>query len=338
MKILVTGAAGFIGRNLCQHLSTRYTLRMAVRKPLHAKDPLHQIGETYVIGEISGQTDWTGALQGIEVVVHLANRAHVMHETSKDALGLYRAINLEGTRCLAAHCIKSGIQRLVFVSTLKVLGERSHGILQETSPAMPQDPYSQSKWEAEQALKEISINSALQSVIVRLPLVYGPGVGANFLQLIKTLDKGIPLPFAGSRNKRSLLYVGNFNSAVQTILNAPPATITGSTRHITYHICDPQPVCTAELIRAISNSLGQQDRSFRIPAKVFQWARKLHYLDQKLGRLLDSLQTSNELIHQELGWTAPYSVGQGVAQTVQAYVLSQQQNWQQTQRGGNANL
>ena len=203
----MTGATGFVGRALCARLSELgYTVRGATRHPSSAQRPVPF--DTVSAGELGPDTDWSQALSGISVVFHLAALTHVLHETSGDALAEYRRINVEGTRTLAHAAVRAGVRRLVFLSSVKVNGERTDGVpFDESALPQPEDAYGVSKWEAEQALCQVTRDTDLETVILRSPLVYGPGVKGNFLRLMHWAMRGVPLPLASIDNRRSLIFV-----------------------------------------------------------------------------------------------------------------------------------
>ena len=237
MKFLITGANGFVGQPLCAELLRRgQAVRAAVRA---ANVPVENV-EVAAVGSIDGTTDWTDALRGVNVVVHLAARVHVMRDDAADPLAEFRKVNVYGTANLAQQAARAGVKRLVYVSSVKVNGEGTlspslpprklspqgggeRNIFTEDDMAAPQDPYAVSKWEAEQTLHRIAQESGLEVVILRPPLVFGPGVKGNFAQMLKVLAKGIPLPLASVSNLRSLVYLGNFVDALVTCATQPAA-------------------------------------------------------------------------------------------------------------------
>ncbi|MDQ3186723.1 MAG: NAD-dependent epimerase/dehydratase family protein, partial [Pseudomonadota bacterium] len=197
---LVTGASGFIGRALVTELLARgIHARRAVRRAV----TLHPEVDCVAIGEVDNRTDWHEALTDVGMVVHLAARVHVMHEPATDSLTIFRAINTEGTLNLARQAAEAGVCRFAFMSTIKVNGEGRDTPYTASDLASPQDPYAISKWEAEQGLRDIAARTGMEVVILRLPLVYGPGVGGNFLRLMRAVDKGWPLPLGAVVNRRS---------------------------------------------------------------------------------------------------------------------------------------
>lgn len=316
MRVLVTGANGFVGRAMCKSFTTdRYVVVPAVRCVSGLA------GET-VVGNIGGATKWTAALTGCNAVVHLAARAHVMDDGAQDTLALYRATNLDATLNLARQAAKAGVKRFVFISTVKVHGEgfahprpvsRSDGIAYvETDPPAPKDAYAISKWEAEQGLADISRQTGLEVVVLRPPLVYGPGVGANFLRLIQAVERGLPLPLAAIRNQRSLLYLGNFIDAVRLCLEQPAAA--GQT----FLLDDGQPVSTPGLIHALASAMGRAAHLLAVPVWMLEAAGSLLGKRAAVVRLTGSLVVDSSAIRSRLGWTPPFTMQQGLAETVAA--------------------
>ncbi len=306
MKTMVSGASGFVGRALCAHLGQRgHAAVAAVRRPAGLA------GES-VVGEIDGAIDWTAALANCDAVVHLAARVHVMHDTADDPLALYRAINTAATLNLARQAAQAGVKRFVFVSSIKVNGEGRDAPYRETDPPAPGDDYAVSKWEAEQGLLQIARETGLEVVILRPPLVYGPGVKANFRRLLDTVARGWPLPLGAIRNRRSLLYLGNFVDAIRVCLEHPAAA--GQT----FLLDDGRPVSTPELVRAIARAMGRPARLLPVPVGVLAFAGAVLGKRAAVARLTGSLHVDSSAIRARLGWTPPYSMEAGLAATVGA--------------------
>ncbi|MFZ3018238.1 MAG: SDR family oxidoreductase [Gallionella sp.] len=309
--LLVTGANGFVGRELRAELALRrYPVSGAVRS-----DTVNELHPTVRIADIGPETDWAAALQGVEVVVHLAARVHVMKDTSTDPLAEFRKVNLQGTENLARQAARAGVKRLIYVSSIKVNGEGTSGpqnYSEHDTPA-PQDPYGVSKWEAEQALHRVAQETGLEVVVVRPPLVYGPGVKGNFISLLAAVGKGIPLPLAGADNARSLVYVGNLVDALIACATHPAAA--GQT----YLVSDGEPVSTAVLVEKIAVALGCRSRSFYFPSVLMRAAAALLGRSAQVDRLFGSLRINDEKIRHELGWVPPYTLGQGLSATAEWY-------------------
>lgn len=309
MRMLVTGASGFVGKALCLEASKRgYAVRGAVRSSAFADDSI----ERCMVGGIDANTDWQEALRGVEVVVHLAARVHVMQETAADPLDAFRGVNVQGTLSLARQAAANGVRRLVYVSSIKVNGEETLDGRRytEADQPMPQDPYGVSKWEAEQALTRIGAETGLEVVIVRPPLVYGPEVKGNFLQLLRMLAKGLPFPLASVDNQRSLLYVGNMVDAILLCATHPLAA--GKT----FLLSDGEDLSSPALLRLLAQAMGRPARLFACPTGLIMFAATLIGKRGHAQRLLGSLQIDSDKIRQHLGWQPPYTVQQGMQATV----------------------
>jgi len=312
VKFLVTGANGFVGKAVCAELlRQRQSVRAAVRS---ANKPVDD-AEVVAVGAIDGGTDWSAALGDIDAVIHLAARVHVMKDSAADPLAEFLKVNLLGTANLAQQAAHAGVKRLVYASSVKVNGEETRGrqsYTEQDIPA-PQDPYGISKWQAEQALRRIAQESGLEVAIVRPPLVYGPGVKGNFISLLAAIDKGIPLPLAGARNARSLVYVGNLADALIACATRPAAA--GQT----YLVSDGEDVSTALLVEKIARALGRISRSFYFPPALLRAVATLLGRAAQMDRLFGSLRVSDQKIRGDLAWVPPYSMEQGLRATADWY-------------------
>lgn len=310
-SILVTGANGFVGHELCAELLRRhYSVSGAIRG-----EAGHDPYPTVRIADIGPDTDWAAALQGIDIVIHLAARVHVMHDDASDPLAAFRRTNTAGTERLARAAAAAGVKRLVYVSSIKVNGEETVGARRYTEQDIPrpQDPYGISKWEAEQALHRVAKDSGLEVVIVRPPLIYGADVKGNFIQMMRVVARGVPLPFASLQNKRDLLYVGNLADALIACATHPSAA--GQT----YLLCDGEPVSTAQLLRALAHALAVPSRLFPFPPGMLRLAGRLSGRAAQLDRLLGSLQVDSGKIGRELNWIPPFTLQQGLQVTADWY-------------------
>lgn len=263
-KILVTGANGWTGRALCTFLEqSGHTVIRAVRSSSATSDEI-------TAGEIHGNTDWKLLLASqLDAVVHLAARVHQVKEKDEQATAQYWQVNTLGTLNLARQCAAAGVKRFVFISSVKVLGEGQKHPYQSDGPAIPVGPYAMSKWEAEQGLLEIAAQTGMQVVILRPPLVYGPGVKANFLSLMRAVDRGLPLPLGVIENRRSLIYLGNLVHAIATCIEHPAAA--GKT----YLVSDGEDVSTPQLVRRIAAALQRPTRLFPVSPAWLQSAARL---------------------------------------------------------------
>jgi nucleoside-diphosphate-sugar epimerase len=300
-SILVTGASGFIGGVLCKTLKQRnISYRAVVRKKRQDAD--------VVLANLDKSTDWNGVLRKGEVIVHLAARAHVMREKAADALEEFRKTNLHATVHLARSAASLGVKRLVYVSSIGVNGLNTIGrtAFTEADTPFPHNAYALSKWEAEQALRQIGMETGLEIVIVRPPLVYGADAPGNFALMIRVLQKQIPLPLASVENLRHLVYVENLVDALITCVAHPLAP--GNT----YIVSDNEAVSTPELLRRLGDAMGKPAKLFACPPGLLKLAGKITCKSNMVERLLDSLQVDNRKIQSQLGWAPPYSVYEGL--------------------------
>ncbi|MBU3948460.1 MAG: SDR family oxidoreductase [Proteobacteria bacterium] len=312
-NILITGANGFVGRALCaQMLIKGWDIRASVR----SRDNIQSLpGEVEITetGSIGPDTDWSVALANVEAVIHLAGRVHVMDDLTSDPLSEYRIVNTAGTERLARCAALSGVRLFVFISTIKVNGEGKPTPYTEEDIPEPQDPYGTSKWEAEEKLKLIADQTGMKIVIIRAPMIYGPEVRANFLRLLKAVDKGMPLPVAGIKNKRSMIYLGNL---VDIIINC---IANNKTEQMTYLVSDGEDMSTPELVRQMAKSLGKPARLFYVPLFMLRLGGLLTGKSHTIERLVDSLAVDSSKIRKELNWKPPFTLEQGLKETVEWY-------------------
>ncbi|NNM82804.1 MAG: SDR family oxidoreductase [Burkholderiales bacterium] len=309
MKILVTGANGFVGQVLCRRLiDQEFSVKGAVRSE---KASLPAGVEKIPVGEIGASTVWKDVLEGVDCVIHLAARVHVMHEERPDPIAEFRKVNVEGTKRLAEAAARSGVKRFVYVSSIKVNGEGTTGApYTERDLPDPQDPYGISKWEAEEALHEISKNTGLEVAIVRPPLVYGPGVGGNFLRMLRLVEKGIPLPLASIENRRSMIYVENLADALILCATHPDAA--GET----FLVSDIETVSTPELIRRLSLGMKKRAAILPFPLSLLALLGKISGKSAEIQRLTGSLEVDGSKMRKMLGWKPPRSLDDGLEKTV----------------------
>lgn len=312
MRYLITGASGFVGGYLCAELVKRgQSVRIASRLQQTTVPQIEQV----LVGVIDDQTQWGMALEGVDVVIHLAARVHIMHDKSDDPLQAFRLVNVAGSENLARSAAAKGIKRLVYVSSIKVNGEatQANRLFSEEDEANPQDSYGLSKYEAEIALHQIAHETGLEVVVVRPPLVYGPAVKGNFITMLKVLYKGVPLPVASVRNLRSLLYVENLVDAL--ILCASHPSAVGNT----YLVSDEEDISTPELLNKLAAAMNRPIHLFSIPTYLLKSFARITGKSAQLERLLGSLQVDSDKIRRELNWTPPYTLQQGLQATAEWY-------------------
>ena len=311
--VLVTGATGFVGRHVCDYLQTAgFSIRAAVRK----STVLPEIFQQVEIGDIGPDTAWDAALAGVECVVHLASYSPPPGAAADEIAAKYRRVNVEGSERLARAAAAAGVRRLVYVSTIKVNGEitPSNEAFTSDSPPRPQDSYGQSKWLAEQMVREIGDGSALETVILRSPLVYGPGVRANFLALLRLVERGLPVPLRSVRNRRSMLYVKNLADAIRHCLDAPQAA--GQT----YLLSDGEDLSTPALIERIALHMQRKARLWPVPVGILRGVASLLSKRDLIDRLTGSLCVDAGEIREQTAWTPPFSLDEGLRATVQWYL------------------
>lgn len=309
-SLLVTGASGFVGSGLCQQLSVLdYRTHRAGRSNTTTPGP-----SDHPIDDLTDERIWATALRGIDVVIHLAARTHVLSDHGTAALEAYRAINVQGTKALARQAAASGVQRLIFLSSIKVNGEATPDTpFTEIDTPAPEDAYGISKWEAEQALMDICASSKMEFVIVRPPLVYGPGVKGNFLRLLDAVARGVPLPLNWIDNQRSMIYLGNLVDAVVACIKTPAAA--GKT----FLVSDGEDVSTPLLIRKIAAAFSKPPRLWPCPVSLLHLAASLLGKRDAAQRVTGSLCVDSAYIRRTLGWQPPFTLDQGLALTAQWY-------------------
>ncbi len=312
-RILVTGANGFVGAALCRRFQETGAL---VRGTVREQAKLQQCGtsksndlELVVLHDRSSEDEIRHALQGIRVVVHLAARVHVMTDQAFDPLQEFRRVNAGWTNQLARSAALQGIRRFVYLSSIKVNGEQTAVPFTEQDPPKPQDPYGVSKWEAEQAIAQISTRMEMETVVVRAPLVYGPGVRGNFLQLLRILRRGMPLPLASIQNYRSLIYLGNLVDALCRCTQDPRAA------GRTFLVRDGEDLSTPELIGRLGAAMGTKVCLWSCPIPVLYWMARIAGRRGMIDRLIGTLQVNSSKIQTELGWHPPFTVDAGLSDT-----------------------
>ena len=314
MKVLLTGASGFIGRALCARLVAHGVDVVGAGRSV-PDTPVPGV-HYRTVGELGASTDWSETLLGVLAVIHCAARVHVMCEQAHDPLAEFRRTNVEGTLNLARQAASAGVRRFVFLSTVKVNGER--GYYNEADIPAPQDAYGISKYEAELGLCAIAAETGMEAVIIRPPLVYGPGVRANFLALLRAVAWGIPMPLGAIHNRRSLVALGNLLDLIIICLNHPSAA------NQTFLVSDGEDLSTAELIRRMARALGCPARLIPVPMTVLMAAATLLGKREAAERLCGSLQVSITKTQKVLGWTPLVSVDEGLRRTAEHYLSSKQ--------------
>lgn len=296
-SVLVTGASGFIGQAVCACADREgWTARAALRKPQDLPSDV----ESVVVGEVNGTTDWGQALRDIESVVHLAARAHVLREKAADPVAEFRRVNTEGTLNLARQAAAAGVRRFVFVSSIGVNGNQTSGApFTEGDEPKPHDLYAVSKFEAEQGLREIAAETGMEVVIIRPPLVYGPGVKGNFARLVRWGRKGVPLPFGALQNRRSLLALDNLVSFIA--LCADSAKSPKAANEV-FLISDGEDVSTAELLRKVARAYGTKAHLIPVPPGWMRFGARLLGKSAMADRLLGSLVIDSSKARELLDW------------------------------------
>jgi nucleoside-diphosphate-sugar epimerase len=313
-NIFVTGASGFVGHALMDKMLTScdYKIFAAVRK----LDPdFPSAVKQWKFDGISTTTDWNNSLQGIDCIIYTAARVHIMSDTANDPLEEFRAVNTIGTLNLARQAADLGVKRFIYLSSIKVNGESTQlGMpFTEDDKFVPTDPYPLSKYEAELGLLELAKKTQMEVVIIRPPLVYGPGVKANFLSMMKWLNKGIPLPFGAINNKRSLVALDNLVDLILTCIDHPAAA------NQVFLVSDGDDLSTTELLQRVATSLGKKPILMHVNQQLLEIGLKLVGKKDLAQRLYASLQVDISKAKKLLNWTPAVSVDEGFRKTTEAF-------------------
>ena len=314
-KILITGATGFVGRALLENLKLKkkYLIHLSARTN---QEKLFEGEKTFNIGEIDANTNWKDALDGVDCIVHCAARAHTTEKKQTHLLNAYRRINVDGTRNLAKQAVAIGIKRFIFLSSVKVNGEEtitSKSFKYDDIP-QPEDAYGISKWEAEQALLEISKQTGLELVIIRAPLIYGVRIKGNFLRLLDLIYKQIPLPLFNINNSRSFIGLDNLVDLITHCIDHSKAT--GKT----FLVSDGEDISTPDLIRKLSKIMDRSTRLFSFPISIFKLMGYLIGKTTEVNRLIGSLRVNSCHTRKILEWNPPFSLDEGLEKTVRWYL------------------
>lgn len=305
-RVLITGGQGLVGKALAARLLAEgLNVRVSTRQKSTGTDLRPECVQAT---DLSSMTDWLPALRGIGTVVHCAARVHVMHDTEADPLTAFRAVNVEGTLNLARQAAAAGVKRFVFISSVKVNGESTQPgrAFTEADVPDPQDAYGQSKHEAEQGLRQLAAATGVEVVIIRPPLVYGPGVKANFAALMRAVQRGWPLPLGAVHNQRSLVALDNLVDFIVTCITHPQAA------NQTFLVSDGQDLSTTELVRGMARAAGVPARLLPVPVCALQAAGSLLGKGDAVQRLCGNLQVDISKARSLLGWVPPVSVAEGL--------------------------
>ena len=312
--ILLTGANGFVGQHLGKYLVNQgYQVIATTRRNEYDFNFTPQ--RIVSIGDIGATTDWSAALEEVDVVIHLAARVHVMREPAADPLAVFREANTAGTLRLAQQAAEVGVRRFVFLSSIKVNGESTTSRpFREDDPAIPEDPYGQSKWEAEQQLLALAAKTRMEVTIVRPPLVYGPEVRGNFLRLLGLAAKAWPVPLASIKNRRSLVGIHNLCNLLEVCIHHPMAA------DEVFLVSDDQDISTPQLLRMLATAMGRPCRLVPFPTSILAPVSKLLGQHAAWDRMAGSLLLDMNKARHKLGWQPVMSLEEGLAETAAWYL------------------
>jgi nucleoside-diphosphate-sugar epimerase len=310
-RILITGASGFIGHRLTHLLADSFSVRAVTRQGLAANFFPEGV-EVLPLGTLDTTTDWSSALAGVTAVVHLAGRAHQGTSAAEEE---QRAADILATTQLAKAAATAGVQRFIYLSSVKAVGEATsaHEPFNDASPCDPTTAYGRAKRATEQALLELSNKDKMRIIILRPPLVYGPGMKANMARLFSEVQRGTPLPLASVNNARSFIFIDNLCSAIKSTLTTSFST------NAAYLLCDGRPVSTPELIKCIGSALNSPVRLFAFPVFLLRFLSACVGQGARVARLTDSLAIDDANFRQTTSWIPPHSLEEGLAITAQAH-------------------
>lgn len=314
MKILLTGASGFIGQSFYKEACTRNYFIRCTWRDLNLKPSITASNSEHVeIGNINDKTNWKFFLSDIDCIIHCAAKAHILKKSQFNSLDSYRNINVEATKNLAIQAAKSGVKRLIFLSTIGVNGNftKDRNVFDVNDTPKPIENYAISKFEAEEALKEVSNLTGLELVIIRAPLVYGPGAKGNFQRLLNLISKNIPLPFGRIKNSRSFVGIDNLVDLIICCIENTDAA------KKTFLVSDGQDLSTTELINLIALSMGRSARLFPVPRALLKFFGFITRKQNEIEKLLESLQVDSTHTRKILNWKPPVSVEEGIRRMVQ---------------------
>lgn len=311
-NVLLTGASGFVGKAIYEHLKSKpdHSCTRVIRR----KNKI-EATQSYIVDSIDNETCWDGAFESIDIVIHAAAKVHDMTPDSELNVNRYHQVNTLGTLRMAQHAADSNVKRFIFISSIKVNGESTEKGLPftEQTTDIPTDFYGKSKFDAEVGLRKIASNSSMEVVIVRPPLVYGPGVKANFLTMMNFVSKGIPLPLGAIDNRRSLVSLENMVDFIGVCLGHPHAA------NETFLVSDDHDISTAQLLKALSTAFGKSNRLIPVPIGLLALLFKLVGKADMTARLCASLQVDISKAKKLLSWSPPQTLEQGIFKVVEHY-------------------
>ncbi|NRP58439.1 SDR family oxidoreductase [Marinobacterium sp. xm-d-564] len=303
MKVLLTGASGFLGSHIAKALASKPDIAVVASLRGAVSVPNVQIVR---VADVSAMTDWSDALYGTHLVIHTAARAHVIKDNGVDPLAEYRRVNVDGTLNLARQAAEAGVSRFLFVSSIGVNGNINSTPFTEDDEPNPCGLYAQSKWEAEQGLWEVQRQTGIEVVIIRPPLVYGPNAPGNFGSLVKRVAQGVPLPLGAIYNSRSLVAVDNLVDLIINCIDHPAAA------NQVFLAGDGQDLSTTELLQGVAKAMDKPSRLFRVPSSWLIFGATFFGKRIVAQKLLGSLQVDISKARNLLGWKPPISVEEGL--------------------------